>query len=199
MIPIVTDAVEIERLSIYNQTVLAKNPLNGARVKNTTGKHLLQGPVTVLDGGSYAGDARVDDVPPGQERLISYGVDQQVTVQAENNLQTSTLVTGKIVKGVLHLTHKEVASQEYVADNKGDKARTLVIEHAKLGGDWKLVEPAKADETTDALYRFKGRVEAGKGTKLAVRQELVRREEIAVLPMDPDAVVFYSRNAAIPK
>ena len=34
----------VERLSIYNQTVLPKNPLNGARVKNTTGKHLLQGP-----------------------------------------------------------------------------------------------------------------------------------------------------------
>jgi len=56
-------------------------------VKNTTGKHLLQGPVTVLDGGSYAGDARIDDLPPGQERLISYGVDQQVLVQAKNNKQ----------------------------------------------------------------------------------------------------------------
>src|SRR5213079_2900402 len=54
MIPIVTDAVEVERLSIYNQSVLPKNPLYGARLKNTTGKHLLQGPVTVLQGGSYA-------------------------------------------------------------------------------------------------------------------------------------------------
>src|SRR6185503_13050144 len=78
MIPIITDEVEVEKLSIYNASVLAKNPLNGARVKNTTDKHLLQGPITVLDGHSYAGDARVEDLPPGQERLISYGVDQQV-------------------------------------------------------------------------------------------------------------------------
>ncbi len=44
MIPIVADAVEVERLSIYNPNVLAKHPLNGVRVKNTSGKHLLQGP-----------------------------------------------------------------------------------------------------------------------------------------------------------
>jgi hypothetical protein len=33
MIPIVTDEVAVERLSIYNQGVLAKHPLNGARLK----------------------------------------------------------------------------------------------------------------------------------------------------------------------
>ena len=37
-------------MSIYNRSVLASNPLNGVRIRNTTGKHLLQGPVTVLDG-----------------------------------------------------------------------------------------------------------------------------------------------------
>ena len=42
MIPIITDPVEVEKLSIYNQNVLPKNPLNGARLKNITKKHLLQ-------------------------------------------------------------------------------------------------------------------------------------------------------------
>ena len=170
MIPIVTDAVEVEKLSIYNAAVLPRNPLNGARVKNTTGKHLLPGPVTVLDGGTYAGDARIDDLPPGQERLISYGVDQQVLVDATQNKQDSSLQTGKIVKGVLDLTYKHVFTQEYVAENKGDHDKTLLIEHPVRAG-WKLVEPAKADETTDALYRFKGTVAAGKGSKLTVREE----------------------------
>ena len=39
MLPIVTDTVGIERLSIYNASVLPRNPLNGVRLKNTTGKH----------------------------------------------------------------------------------------------------------------------------------------------------------------
>jgi hypothetical protein len=199
MIPVVTDSVEVEKLSIYNMSVLPKNPLLGARVKNSTTKHLLQGPVTVLDGGAYAGDARIDDLPPGQERLISYGVDQQVIVQAQNDKSHSSLTTGKIVKGVLHLTYKEVAIQDYTAENKGDHDKTLIIEHARPGGDWKLVEPAKADETTDTLYRFKGKVAAGKGTKLTVKQEWVRGEEVAILPLDLGTNIFYSRTGELPQ
>ena len=57
MLPIIGDEVEIEKLSIYNASVLPRNPLNGARLKNTTKKHLLQGPITVFAENSYAGDA----------------------------------------------------------------------------------------------------------------------------------------------
>jgi hypothetical protein len=198
MIPVVTDAVEVEKLSIYNVNVLAKNPLLGARVKNTTGKHLLQGPVTVLDGGAYAGDARIDDLPPNQERLISYGVDQQVLVQAKNEKHESTIQTGKIVKGVLHLTRKQVATQDYTAENKGDKDKTLVIEHARRNG-WTLAEPAKADEKTDTLYRFKGAVGAGKATKLTVREELVNVERIAILSQSDGTIEMYSKTGEIPQ
>ena len=88
---------------------------------------------------------------------------QQVLVQAKNNEQRSTLVAGKIVKGTLQLTQKEIVTQDYAAENKGDADKTLVIEHGRLGGEWKLTAPAKADETTDSLYRFKGKVAAGKG------------------------------------
>jgi hypothetical protein len=199
MIPVVTDPVVVERLSIYNASVLPKNPLLGARVKNTTGKHLLQGPVTVLDGGAYAGDARIDDLPPGQERLVSYGVDQQVLVQAVNAKQENAVQTGKIVKGVLQLTRRLVASQEYAAENKGEKDKTLVIEHPRRGGGWKLAEPAKADETTDALYRFKGGVQAGKGTKLAVREELVTVERVVLLNVDDGMLDVYVRTGEIPQ
>ena len=198
MIPIVTDPVELERLSIYNQAVLARNPLNGARVRNTTGKHMLQGPVTVLDGGAYAGDARIDDVPPGQERLLSYGVDQQVLVDATKNRQESSIQTGKIVKGILHVTFKEVFVQEYLAENKADKSKTLLIEHPVRPG-WKLVQPAKADETTETLYRFKGAVGAGKSSRLAVSQELIRGEEIAILTCDLGQLAYYRQVGEIPK
>jgi hypothetical protein len=198
MIPIVTDPVQIERLSIYNQSVLPKNPLNGARVRNTTGKYLLQGPVTVLDAGGYAGDARIDDVPPGQERLLSYGIDQQILVDATKNTTESTNQSGKIVKGVLNLTMKDVFTQEYAAESKADHDKTLIIEHPVRQG-WKLVTPEKADETTETLYRFRGKVAAGKATKLKVRQELVRAEVIAISPLDVDALTMYVRNGQIPK
>jgi hypothetical protein len=198
MLPIITDPVEVEKLSIYNATVLAKNPLNGARVKNTTDKHLLQGPVTVLDGNTYAGDARVDNVPPGQERLLSYGIDLQMTVDSTSNRTDSTLQTGKIVKGVLYLKRKHVFSQTYAADNKSDRDKPLIIEHIKRSG-WDLVDTDKPIETTEALYRFKVNVPAKKVGKFNVKEQTVAGEEIAILNSDIDTLLVYSRASEIPK
>ena len=198
MIPIITDPVDVERLSIYNQSVLPRNPLNGARVKNTTGKHLLAGPITVLDGSSYAGDASIDNVPPGQERLVSFGVDLQVVVDATKNTTVSAIQTGRIVKGVVHLTRKNVFTQDYVADNKGDKDKALIIEHPIRHG-WKLVETDAPVETTESLYRFKGKVAAGKASKLTVKEEIVQSEQFAILPSDVGQLDFYSKQGEIPQ
>jgi hypothetical protein len=198
MIPIITDPVEVEKLSIYNQNVLPKHPLNGARVKNTTDKHLLQGPITVFESNSYAGDARIDNTPPGTERLISYGIDLQMLVDATKNNQTSAIQTGRIVKGVLYVTRKHVHTQDYLAENKSDRGKTLIIEHPIRHG-WKLVNTDKPIETTEAIYRFKGTVEPGKTSKLTVTEEIVQDESIAILPADIGQLDFYSKRGEIPQ
>ena len=198
MLPIVTDDIEVERVSIYNQGVLAKHPLNGARLKNTTGKHLLQGPVTVLDAHIYAGDARIDNLPPGQERLLSYAIDLQVRINATQHRQESLLQAGKLVKGVLHLTRKQVFTQEYVVENKADKDRLMIIEHPFRAG-WKLVDSPKPMESTETLYRFKEAVTAGKAAKVAVKEEIVQGETLAILPADIGQLEVYSRAGELPR
>ena len=40
----------------------------------------MQGPITVFDDGAYAGDAQIQDLPPGSERLISYAMDLDTEV-----------------------------------------------------------------------------------------------------------------------
>ena len=112
MLPIITDTVSIDRLSIFNAGVLARNPLNGVRIRNTTGKHLLQGPVTVLDQNRYAGDAQINNVPPGQQRLLSYGIDLDMVVDDSKSSTSSNIVSGRIVKGVLMLENKLSAIRE---------------------------------------------------------------------------------------
>jgi len=198
MLPIITDTIDLERVSIYNASVLETHPLNGVRLRNTTGKHLLQGPVTVLDRSSYAGDARIDDVPPGQERLLSYGIDLDMLVDATKNTQTVLVVSAKIAKGMLILDRKSIASQEYAADNKSTRDKQLVIEHPIRTG-WKLVDTQKPAETTPTLYRFKGNAAAGKVTTLAVREELVHSETIGMLQADVAALTYYTRTGEIPR
>jgi hypothetical protein len=198
MIPIITDPIEVERLSIYNQNVLPRNPLNGARVKNTTRNHLLAGPVTVLDGAMYAGDAQIDNIPPGQERLLSYGVDLQMLVDARDATTDGELQTGKIVNGVLVLTTRNVRSQTYVAENKSDHDKTLIIEHPRDEG-WELTDTPAPSEKTDAVWRFRMTVTPGKPARLVVNEQVTTDGTIELLPTGVDPLLFYRSSGKIPR
>ena len=205
MIPIITDPVEVERVSIYNAAVLPRNPLNGARVKNTTGKLLLAGPITVLDGARYAGDAQVDDVPAGQERLLSYGVDLQMLVDATDDDDTSDqIVTGRIVKGVLLVSHRTRVGKRYVAQNKSAHAKQLIVEHprqaAAQGGDWHLIESPVPTEQTDAVYRFRAAVPAGKSATVRVVEEQTADQQVQILQeQNPGVLEFYRQGGELPR
>lgn len=197
MIPIVTENVEIERVSIYNAGVLATNPLNGVRLKNTTGKSLLQGPLTVLEKGGYAGDAQIDNLPAGQERLISYGVDLQTLVNSSKSTQTSSVLTAKIARGLLYVDRRLVASQEYLIDNKSDKEKSIVVEH-QLRQGWTLTDSPKPYETTTSLYRFKLPAPAKKTTSLVVKEQSVQTQTVAMVGTDATQLLAYSRQGEIP-
>jgi hypothetical protein len=121
-----------------------------------------------------------------------------MTVDSTSNRQDAAIQTGRIVKGVLYIQRKHVATQDYVADNKSDKDKTLIVEHPRKGG-WNLVDTDKPIETTEALYRFKGVVPAGKASKLTVKEEVVQEESIAILNTDPSALDFYRKAGEIPQ
>ena len=99
MLPIVNKDVQVARVSIFNRTVHSRFPLLGLRFKNTTDLHLMQGPVTVYEGGSYAGDSRFADLQPKEERLLAYAVDLGTEVKVEEKAEPARLVAVKIVKG----------------------------------------------------------------------------------------------------
>ncbi len=127
MLAVVSQPVEAERFSIYNEATHPKFPLLGLRLKNTTGLRLMQGPVTVFDGSAYAGDARFLDIPPGDERLISYAVDLNTEVQpvVENPRQRLTKV--KLQKGILYSTGRLVESKTYKLEGRAGGDRTVLV------------------------------------------------------------------------
>src|ERR671937_130517 len=102
MLPIVNQDVQATRVSIYNQGVHAKFPLLGLKFKNTSGLHLMQGPITVFEGGNYAGDARILDLQPNEERLLSYAIDLGTEVNPVPASDNGKLTSVKVAKGILH-------------------------------------------------------------------------------------------------
>ncbi len=198
MIPIVTDPIEAEKVSIYDPTVLEKHPLNGVILVNTTGKHLLQGPVTVLDGGAYAGDAQIQDVPPGEKRLLSYGVDLKLAARHEQRQGRQTLLTGKIVDGVLYFSRKYRTTHAYAFDNDTEEPRTVILVHP-YDRQYTLVDTPDPYETTDAARRF--RVEARPGrTDFIVTAEQTQEEGVRLAEnLSVEQFMAYASQGALPE
>src|SRR5207244_4031330 len=157
-------------ISIYNEGVQAKHPLNGFRLKNSTSLHLLQGPITVFDDGAYAGDARIEDLAPTSERLISYAVDLKTEVEPQSRAGKQELVTVKLKKGTLSVVRKLREERTYNIRNRDQKAKTVLIEHP-FRADWKLVEPKESTERTRDVYRFAMKVDSSGKTALNVQEE----------------------------
>jgi hypothetical protein len=196
MVPIVNGGVDAEKLSIYNRSVLPAHPLNGVRIRNDTGLKLLAGPVTVFDDGSYAGDARVDHLAPGEERLLSYAVDLAVAVDP-SVASSSSITSGKIVRGVLQVSRKRQWEQTYRFENKARQARVLVVEHPFVAGR-ELVRPETYLEKTPELYRFRLSVASGATHRLVVTEQQTLGETLAILDADPGELAAYQQSGEIP-
>jgi hypothetical protein len=197
MFPILTEDINAERVSIYNADVMPRNPLRGLVLLNSTGNFVAQGPVTVLEGSAYAGDAQIANLPPGQSGLLSYALDLEVQVDSTGNKRETSIQAAKIVKGALELSRKETFSQDYVIQNNSDAERTMIVEHRFRKG-WKLAG-LKPIETTGTHYRFKQTVPKGKTETITVVEENVRGESIAILPADTGSLEAYSRSGQIPQ
>ena len=190
MIPIINGDIKAEKVSVYNAGVNAKFPLNGMKLKNTTALHLMGGPITVFDGGAYAGDALINDVAPGDERLLTYAVDIGVEVSPKAGDGTQELTSMKVSRGVLIRTHKQRTEMTYTAKNVTGEKRTLLIEHPLRDG-WGLVAPAKADETTRGVYRFKVEIAPKSTAKLVVVEEHPETETVALTESGLDDIALY--------
>ncbi len=190
MLPIVNDSVEGEKVSIYNPAVHAKHPLNGLRLKNTTDLHLMQGPITVFDDGAYAGDAQIQALPAGSERLISYAMDLDTEVAPTSTGEPEQLVAAKIVRGTLHVTRKHGRKQSYVVKNSGKKAKKVLIEYPANQG-WTLIEPKEPTEKTRDLYRFAVQAEPGKPADLVIREERTDVQYLALGNIDDNTIGIY--------
>ncbi len=190
MLPIVNDSVKAKKVSIFNATVQAKHPLNGLKLTNSTSLHLMQGPITVFDDGSYAGDAQIDDLQPGSERLLSYALDLDTEVTSESKSHPEQLTSVRIVKGTLWASRKYIRSQSYTVKNSGDHAKDVLIEQP-FDANWTLVAPKEPAEKTRGMYRFAVEAKPGKAATLEVREERTDNQQIGLTNVDDGTIRFY--------
>ena len=192
MLPVLDGEVQAEPVSVYNAGVLGGHPMRGVRLTNTTPLKLDAGPVTVLDGdggrAAYAGDARLGFTSPGDERLITYAVDLEVTATTDEATR-STRAGAAFDRGVLVIRVRERRERRFGFRNAAGEDRDLLVEVPRLSGYELLDAPegtsgGGAVEETAELYRFPVVAPAGGSVELVATQARTRSERVSLVRLD---------------
>jgi hypothetical protein len=155
---------------------------------------LLQGPITLFDGGEYAGDARIEDIPPGSTRLVSYALDLETEVSVAEQPEQQVLVALAIRRGGLWLKHEVTRQSRYTLKNSSTKAKKLLLERP-VDANWKLAEPMPLETTRD-MHRLAVDAEPGKTATVDVVEERQLVETAALASLDPAQLQVYVRLPA---
>jgi len=196
MLPIVNQEVAVEKVSIYNPGSHPKHPLNGLILTNSTKLNLVQGPVTVFDGNTYAGDAKLPDLRPDEKRLVAYALDLGTEVTIDSKSHPEQLIRVWIKNGTFWAQRKYIDERTYHVKNKDADAKTVILEQP-YSPDWKLQEPAEPYERTPNLLRFKVAAKGQETTRQAVKLELVSDQAVALGNLDGNAIEFYLRAQTV--
>ncbi|GHV43898.1 hypothetical protein AGMMS49546_26860 [Spirochaetia bacterium] len=199
MLPLVDGSMDVKKLLIFSGAgAPGRNvhPNLGAEISNTTGMKLPAGPITVYDGGTYAGDALVEFLNDGEKRLISWGEDLSVTGTATAS-SARTLSAVSISGGLMTISRKQGYEKKYTLNNVSAEKKTLIVEHPITSGAT-LTEPVAFTGQTPTVYRFTRELPAKGELELLVREEIPLYERISLLPLRLDALVSYAANQEIP-
>lgn len=198
MLPIVNHEVKAEKVAIFNASVHEQHPLSGLKLTNTTDLHWLQGPITLFDGGEYAGDAQIADIPPKESRLISYALDLETEVKSNIEEPTRELLSMAIQKGGLTLSHRISRKTTFIIKNSGDKAKQMLVE-VPLSDPWKVASPKPAEVARD-VNRFAIEAPAGKTVNLVIEEQMPEVQELLIANLDlPTIEVYLKEPTASPE
>lgn len=195
LIPILQTRMDGERVSVYRPG-MGDRPHAGLRLVNTSALTLEAGPMTVIDGNAYAGEALVERLKPGENRFITYALDLAtlVTVTSETGREPVFLV--RAVNGSLQTHFYEAETKLYTLTNQTDRPRVVFVEHPARQ-DWRLSDAsATPAERTPSAYRFKVELapRATAAVRVAERRALMTTYVLSSLSQDAVNLLVASRS-----
>ncbi|HYM73141.1 MAG TPA: DUF4139 domain-containing protein [Stellaceae bacterium] len=191
VVPLIDRELPTRRLDLFQPTTVKGHPLAAIELTNAAATGLPPGVLTLYQqadrGAEYLGDARLAAFPAGEKRLLSYAVDNRVTVDQSATIRQS-IVKATIAEGVMHVTRLQRRTTTYKIGSATAPPR-LLIEQPRLGG-WDLVEPNTAERTA-AAYRIPAALDGkGNGTVTVVEEEPLH-ESLRLVDLNDDQLGVY--------
>jgi hypothetical protein len=172
LVPIVLRSFEGRPVLLYNKDNRPENPMRCVEFKNTTGLTLEGGPVTVLEGGSYVGEAMLDTLKPEEERLVPFAV--ELGVRVLDNIDSHKDSVRRIVIRDRRMTlfRQQIRQTTYTFHNKADNEHVVYLDHPRGGSEWERFDTPAPHETTENYWRFRFSLPARSVTPFTVRQRM---------------------------
>jgi len=178
MVPIVSADLGYCKDLLYNGAKLPSHPVATLRLKNETGLTLERGPVTVLEGGEYVGEAVLPFTVTGGEMAVAYAVELGVKVREESGAGRE--IRGLRIRGAYLLIEEwNIRWREYRLTNSTGQPMVVLVEHPRMA-EYELFDTPKPKEHTDEHLRFEIKVPARgeKALRVQERRLMSRHEEL---------------------
>ena len=191
MLPFLQNRIEARKLLIYTDND-GEHPVNATEITNNTGKTLDGGPITVYDGGAYAGEALVETLKAGDKRLIGYAVDYGTRITSAFNSGARNVREIHVKEGILSLRYSERDTRTYTINNVDAKPKTLILQQE--GVSQYMVLSPKPMERTATAYRFQTDIPANTSRDVKIELEQVLQTSESVSSSSPDFLLTIAAN-----
>lgn len=162
LVPILQTNIDANKILFYNQAIRDKNPLASFYLKNTSELTLEGGPITVFESDNYVGEAMLETMKAGSERIVPYSVELAIHISQKytTNKRYYTHITKKGQSVIKH--YREEYITEYIVASTLDQERILYLDHQFR---YELSEkPDNLVEITDNYWRFRVAIQANQET-----------------------------------
>lgn len=181
LVPILSDKFDGEIVAVYNERVRVGNPLTSFKLKNSTNLTLEGGPATVFREGEYSGEAMLDTMRPGEEKLVPFSVELGCKITTKFDSTNESGQDVNIANSQLIRTTWNRRTVTYTIRNNTKRKLRLYIDHpANRGAEY--VDTAKPAERTETFDRFVIESEAGKQLEFKVTERMQVQHSIMLKP-----------------
>src|SRR5262249_20575590 len=144
IVPLLDRALPAQRAALLQSGSDAGRPLASFALTNDGTSGLPPGVITLYERGAdgntvYVGDARLATFPLGEQRLLSYAVDDKLKIDRTIG-DTNTIAAATVGDGTLRLTRKQQQTITYRLAAPSQEPRRVILEQARLPG-WSLTQP----------------------------------------------------------
>jgi hypothetical protein len=188
VVPLLDRELPARRMDLYQPSVDGRRPLAAVELTNDSGAGLPPGVLTLYqqggaEGALYLGDARLAALPAGDKRLLSYAIDNKVTVDRETD-ERRPIVKATISSGVMKVTRAIHFTTRYRIKSVSMPPPEMLIEQPRRGGASLTSPDPKNVELTANAYRIPYTVPAGGTGTLSVVEEQPIEETIRITDLD---------------